>query len=58
MNKDQVSGKTDQAVGKVKQSVGEAMGDEELANNRVADLDDTRNKVKDKIEELKERHSS
>ena len=32
MNKDQVSGKIDQAVGKVKQGVGEAVGDEKLAN--------------------------
>src|SRR5450631_4352753 len=37
MNKDQVSGKVEQAVGKVKQSVGEALSDEKLANQGVVD---------------------
>jgi uncharacterized protein YjbJ (UPF0337 family) len=100
MNKEQVSGKIDQAVGKVKQSVGKAVGDENLANKGLLDqakgavketwgdakdaakqvhhshekvateradksrgkvsqsIDDTKNKVKDKIEGLKERHRS
>ena len=35
MNKDQVSGKVEQAVGKVKQKVGEAVGNEKLANQGV-----------------------
>lgn len=37
MNKDQVSGKFDQAVGKVKQGVGEAVGNDEMANRGAAD---------------------
>jgi uncharacterized protein YjbJ (UPF0337 family) len=37
MNSDQVSGKFDQIKGKVKQGVGEAVGDQRLANQGVAD---------------------
>jgi uncharacterized protein YjbJ (UPF0337 family) len=37
MNKDQVSGKADQVVGKVKQGIGEAVGNQRLANEGVAD---------------------
>jgi len=37
MNKDQVSGKIDQAVGKVKEKVGEATGNQSMANRGVAD---------------------
>jgi uncharacterized protein YjbJ (UPF0337 family) len=37
VNKDQVSGKVEQAVGKVKQRVGETVGNEELANHGVVD---------------------
>ena len=37
MNKDQISGKVDQAVGKVKQGVGEAVGNQDLANRGVVD---------------------
>jgi uncharacterized protein YjbJ (UPF0337 family) len=37
MNKDQISGKLDQATGKVKQAVGEAVGNENLANQGLAD---------------------
>jgi len=37
MNKDQISGKVDQAVGKVKQGVGEAVGNQDLANKGVVD---------------------
>jgi len=100
MNKEQVSGKIDQAVGKVKQSVGETVGSEKLANEGVIDqakgavkeiwgdakdaarqvheshketaavkadqsratigqsVQNAKNKLKDKIEEIKERHSS
>ena len=35
MNKDQVSGKIDQAVGKVKEKVGEGVGNQNLANKGV-----------------------
>jgi uncharacterized protein YjbJ (UPF0337 family) len=37
MNKDQVTGKVEQAAGKVKQSVGETLGNQKLANQGVAD---------------------
>jgi uncharacterized protein YjbJ (UPF0337 family) len=37
LNKDQVSGKVEQAIGKVKQSVGETVCNEKLANQGVAD---------------------
>lgn len=37
MNKDEISGKVDQAVGKLKQGVGEAVGNDDLANRGVAD---------------------
>src|SRR5271169_4354672 len=37
MNKDRVSGKFDQVKGKVKQGVGEAIGNQRLANEGVAD---------------------
>src|SRR5450631_3015795 len=100
MNKDQVSGKVEQAVGKVKQGVGEAVGNENLANKGVVDqakgaaketwgnvkdaahqvresheaataekahdtrdkisrsIDDAKDNVKEKIEDLKNRHSA
>jgi uncharacterized protein YjbJ (UPF0337 family) len=37
VNKDQVSGRAEQALGKVKQSVGETFGNETLANQGVVD---------------------
>jgi uncharacterized protein YjbJ (UPF0337 family) len=37
MNKDQVTGKVERAVGRVKQGVGEALGNQNLANQGVAD---------------------
>ncbi|HVW78648.1 MAG TPA: CsbD family protein [Alloacidobacterium sp.] len=37
MNKDQVSGKLDQAAGKVKEKVGGAVGNQRLANEGLAD---------------------
>ncbi len=37
MNKDQVTGKVEQAAGRVKQSVGETLGNQKLANQGVAD---------------------
>jgi uncharacterized protein YjbJ (UPF0337 family) len=37
MDKDQISGKFDQAVGRAKQGIGEAVGSDRLANEGVAD---------------------
>ena len=37
MNKDQVSGKVEHAAGHVKQAVGEAVGNQKLANQGIAD---------------------
>lgn len=37
VNKDQVSGKFDQATGKVKEKVGETIGNQRLANEGLAD---------------------
>src|ERR1700723_4216843 len=37
MNKDQVTGKVEQAAGRVKQGVGETLGNQKLANSGVAD---------------------
>jgi uncharacterized protein YjbJ (UPF0337 family) len=37
MNKDQISGKFDQATGKVKEKVGETVGNQHLANEGLAD---------------------
>jgi uncharacterized protein YjbJ (UPF0337 family) len=37
MNKDQVTGKVEQAAGRVKQGIGETIGNQKLANQGVAD---------------------
>ena len=37
MNKDQISGKTEQVTGKIKQKVGEAVGNQNMANRGMAD---------------------
>jgi uncharacterized protein YjbJ (UPF0337 family) len=37
MDKDRVAGKLDQGVGKAKQKIGEAVGNQKLANQGVAD---------------------
>ncbi len=37
MNKDQVTGKIEHAAGHVKQAVGEAIGNQKLANQGIAD---------------------
>jgi uncharacterized protein YjbJ (UPF0337 family) len=37
MNKDQVTGKVEQAAGRVKQGVGETLGNQKLANQGVAE---------------------
>ncbi len=37
MNKDQVTGKVEQAAGRVKQGIGETFGNQKMANQGVAD---------------------
>lgn len=37
MDKDRVSGKMDQGIGKAKETIGEAVGNQKLANQGVAD---------------------
>jgi uncharacterized protein YjbJ (UPF0337 family) len=37
MNKDQVTGKAGQVAGRVKQGVGEALGNQKMANQGIAD---------------------
>jgi uncharacterized protein YjbJ (UPF0337 family) len=37
MDKDQVAGKVDQGIGKAKEKLGEAVGNQKLANQGVAD---------------------
>ncbi len=61
MNKDQVSGKVDQVTGKVKEKVGEAVGNQGLANQGVADqvkgaAKETWGNVKDAAHETAEHH--
>jgi uncharacterized protein YjbJ (UPF0337 family) len=61
VNKDQVSGKVEQAVGKVKQSVGETLGNEKLANQGVADQAKGATKeawgnAKDAVREVQQSH--
>jgi uncharacterized protein YjbJ (UPF0337 family) len=61
MNKDQVTGKVEQAAGKVKQGVGEALGNQKLANQGVADqvkgvAKETWGNVKDAAAVTSDRH--
>jgi uncharacterized protein YjbJ (UPF0337 family) len=61
MNKDQVSGKIDQAVGKVQQSVGESVGNEKLANKGVVNqakgaAKETWGDAKDAAKQIHESH--
>lgn len=61
MDKDQVSGKFDQAVGKAKEKVGNAVGDHKLANQGVADqvkgaAKETWGNVKDAARTTHDRH--
>jgi uncharacterized protein YjbJ (UPF0337 family) len=63
MNRDQVSGKVEQAVGKVKQSVGEAFGNHKLANQGVVDqakgaAKETWGNAKDAANEVKQSHQN
>ena len=61
MNKDQVTGKVEKAAGKVKQGVGEAIGNQKLANQGVADqvkgaAKETWGNVKDAAAVTSDRH--
>jgi uncharacterized protein YjbJ (UPF0337 family) len=61
VNKDQVSGKVEQAVGKVKQRVGETVGNEKLANQGVVDqakgaAKETWGNAKDAAQEVQKSH--
>ena len=63
MNKDQVSGRVEQAVGKVKQSVGETFGNETLANQGVVDqaqgaAKETWGNAKDAAKEVQRSHKN
>lgn len=57
MNKEQVTGKFDQAAGKIKQKLGEAVGNQKIANQGVADqikgaAKETWGRVKDTASEV------
>ncbi len=61
MDKDQVAGKFDQGVGKAKEKLGEAVGNEKLANQGVADqvkgaAKETWGNAKDAARTTHERH--
>ena len=63
VNKDQVSGKAEQALGKVKQSVGETLGNEKLANQGVVDqgkgaAKETWGNAKDAAKEVQQSHKN
>jgi uncharacterized protein YjbJ (UPF0337 family) len=63
VNKDQVSGRVEQAVGKVKQSVGETFGNETLANRGVVDqaqgaAKETWGNAKDAAKEVQQSHKN
>ena len=61
MDKDQVTGKVDQAVGKAKEKLGDAVGNQKLANQGVADqvkgaAKETWGNVKDAARTTHDRH--
>lgn len=61
MDKDQISGKFDQAVGKAKTKLGDAMGNDKLANQGVAEqvkgaAKETWGNVKDAARTAHDRH--
>jgi uncharacterized protein YjbJ (UPF0337 family) len=63
MDKDQVAGKFDQAVGKVKEKTGDAVGNQKLANQGVADqmkgaAKETWGNVKDAAATTQDRHAA
>jgi uncharacterized protein YjbJ (UPF0337 family) len=63
MDKDQVSGKFDQTIGKAKEKLGEAVGNQKLANQGVADqvkgaAKETWGNVKDAARTTHDRHAA
>ena len=63
MDKDQVAGKFDQTIGKVKEKVGDAVGNQKLANEGVADqvkgsAKETWGNVKDAAHTTTDRHTN
>lgn len=58
MNKEQITGKFDQAAGRIKQKAGEAVGNQKLANSGVADqikgaAKETWGRVKDTADDVR-----
>ena len=63
MDKDQVAGKFDQTVGKAKEKLGDAVGNQKLANQGVADqvkgaAKETWGNVKDAAHTTQDRHAA
>jgi uncharacterized protein YjbJ (UPF0337 family) len=63
MDKDQVAGKFDQGIGKAKEKLGEAVGNQKLANQGVADqvkgaAKETLGNVKDAARTTHDRHAA
>jgi uncharacterized protein YjbJ (UPF0337 family) len=63
MDKDQVAGKFDQTVGKAKEKLGDAVGNQKLANQGVADqvkgaAKETWGNAKDAAETAQDRHAA
>jgi uncharacterized protein YjbJ (UPF0337 family) len=63
MDKDQVAGKFDQTMGKAKEKLGDAVGNQKLANQGVADqvkgaAEETWGNVKDAARTTHDRHVS
>lgn len=61
MNKDEVSGKVEQVTGRIKEKVGEAVGNQNMANQGVADqvkgaAKETWGKAKDAANDIESRH--
>jgi uncharacterized protein YjbJ (UPF0337 family) len=63
MDKDQVSGKIDQTIGKAKEKLGDAVGNQKLANQGVADqvkgaAKETWGNMKDAARTTHDRHAA
>jgi uncharacterized protein YjbJ (UPF0337 family) len=63
MDKDQVAGKFDQTIGKAKEKLGDAVGNQKLANQGVADqvkgaAKETWGNVKDAAQTAHDRHAA
>lgn len=61
MNKDEIGGKAEQVTGKIKEKVGEAIGNQNMANQGVADqvkgaAKETWGKAKDVAHDIGDRH--